>query len=858
MRQRRLPAALAMLILGLPATGAAQSETPGPTVVDAAGRRVLTAVPGEDIRIDGDLSEASWAAAPVASGFVQTEPDEGAPATQTTEVRVLRGADALYVGAHMRDTDPAGIRRPLGRRDDIGQADFFAVALDALNDRRTAFVFGVSAGGVHYDAVSSGNDDESWNAVWEGTAALVPDGWVVEMRIPYSQLRFAAGVDSWTINFTRLIPRADEQSFWAAFTEAQAQSGIIQYFGRLEGMSGVRPRRVIQATPYVLSRARRFESEAVAGGTDAAYALDGGVDLKVGLASNLILDITANPDFGQVEADPAELNLSTFETFFDERRPFFLEGTQIFGLNVGNQDGALLYTRRIGSASRIFTATKLSGQSAGGLAFGGLAAVTGNDLDPDRLYGVARVRRTFGQNYIGAGASGYVYKPVNEDVPGVRTLAGAADWDIRAGSDEEWRLDGALAGSIREVYDVSTRRGYALYVGWDRVKGNFTPGSGIRLYSPGFDINDVGRFRQTDVIQARLGAGYIFNGGRPVGPFRRLNAGVFGTQTWGYSDGQNRGLEVFYFGGGQFRNFRQLNSEGGSSGLGGYDVRETRGLGPVVNIPEVHASINYGTDQRRQLRFHPGFYVGVNADGATDYTAFGDVSWTASDRLNLSLSGFFELRDGWRAWAANEGFVRTSDGLFIGSVAAAPGDLDPASLERLDLADSEIDALLREVPVFAGTVPVDGGVGYHLPVFAQRDTRQLRVTTRATWLFSTELSLQVYANVLAARGRLDEWRLLASPDDLRDFDAYPRRRDFTRQTFNANAVLRWEYRPGSTLFVVLTQARGDALEEQLLLDPTTTPPRSPFDTTTLSQLGDTFQLFPDNVVLVKLNYLLMR
>src|SRR5687767_6161592 len=204
-----------------------------------------------------------------------------------------------------------------------------------------------------YDAVSHGDDDDSWNAVWDGAARIVSDGWVVEMRIPYSQLRFAEGVDSWAINFSRQIPRNDEQSFWAPFTEAQAQSGIVQYFGRLEGVGGLRPRRVVQATPYALTRARRFEDDVVPGQAEASYAVDGGADLKLGLASNVILDLTVNPDFGQVEADPAELNLSTFETFFDERRPFFLEGTQIFNLLIGNGDGALLYTRRIGAASRL-------------------------------------------------------------------------------------------------------------------------------------------------------------------------------------------------------------------------------------------------------------------------------------------------------------------------------------------------------------------------------------------------------------------------------------------------------------------------------------------------------------------------
>jgi hypothetical protein len=251
-------------------------------------------------------------------------------------------------------------------------------------------------------------------------------------------------------------------------------------------------------------------------------------------------------------------------------------------------------------------------------------------------------------------------------------------------------------------------------------------------------------------------------------------------------------------------------------------------------------------------------YVGLAFDGATDITPYGELEWVASDRLNLSLSTFYEVRDGWRAWAANEGLIRTSEGLFIGGSATSPDQLDPARLQRLDLTAAEADALLAGIEPFAGALPVEGGVGYYVPVFGTRDTRQLRMTARASWLFSTNLSLQLYANALTARGRLDDWRLLAAVDDLRDFDAYPKRRDFSTQAFNANAVLRWEYRPGSTLFVVWTQGRGDFFEEELLLDPSTAPPRSPFDATTRDQLGDLFGLFPDNTLLVKLNYLLMR
>ena len=200
---------------------------------------------------------------------------------------------------------------------------------------------------------------------------------------------------------------------------------------------------------------------------------------------------------------------------------------------------------------------------------------------------------------------------------------------------------------------------------------------------------------------------------------------------------------------------------------------------------------------------------------------------------------------------------RSPDGLFIGSSAGTPDELDLATLQPLGLSDADADALLAGLTPYDGAIGLPDAVGYYAPVFGQRDTRTVSLTARGAWLFSPTLSLQLYAQAFTARGRIHDWSLLAGPDDLRPFDAYPKRRDFSIQSFNANAVLRWEYRPGSTLFVVWTQARGDDLFEELLLTGAP-PPRSPFDATSTGQLRDTFRLFPDNVLLVKLSYLVMR
>ena len=846
--------ALVVFLLPLSPAFAAQDGDDPPS-------RTLRAAPAEAVRVDGVLDEAAWTEAEPATGFVQFEPTEGAPATQPTEVRVLYGSDALYVGATLFDAEPDRIRAVLSRRDHTGDADGFVVGLDTYNDRKTAALFGVTAAGVQFDAILTDNgDDDSWDAVWSSSVRITPEGWVVEMAIPYSQLRFTEGVTSWGINFQRQLRREGEETFWAPFTREQASSGIVQYFGRLEGLPGLSTRRPIQLAPYSLARANTFEDAEVPGTMASDLGADVGADLKIGLASNVILDATINPDFGQVEADPAQLNLTTFETFFPERRPFFLEGTSIFDYTIGSGDGSLLYTRRIGGAAPIVGATKLSGRLPSGLSFGVLGAATGDDFDPDRWYGVGRLKQEFGsQNYVGAAVT--AFRSPAESGAGVTALAAGADWDVRLGADDGWKLEGSLAGSVLDDLSADAgdpARGYALYVGFDRVKGFLTPDSGFRIYSDDFEINEVGRFRQNDLVSARLGAGYLVNEGNPVGPFRRLETWGGGTQVWRYADGTNRGFGFFSGLYGELLGFQSLNLNVSGSGLGGYDVRETRGLGPVANVATVFAGLYFETDQRKQLTFWTFTGGGLGEDGGRQYDLGTGVDWTASDRVRLSLDLNFGAGDDWQAWAANEGFVRTPDGLAIGTATAEPGAFASADdLFFLDVADP--DGLLDGVPVWDDALAIPDATGYYVPVFGRRDVRQASVSTRANVIFRPNLSLQLYGQVFAARGRYDRFQLLAIPDELRDFDAYPKRRDFAFESFQTNAVLRWEYRPGSTLFVVWSQSRNNGISEALLLDPDGLPPTSsPFETGTVGQLGDVFELYPDNVFLVKLSYLLMR
>jgi hypothetical protein len=305
-------------------TGAAADTPPTVRAAPLAG----------EIRLDGRLDEPAWEAAEVAGGFTQAYPDAGAPATQRTEARVLVGPDALYVGMRMFDTAPDSIAAQLTRRDQFGSySDRALVFIDSRNDRRTGFTFAVNPRGVKQDTYlfDDGNEDGSWDAVWEVATAVDSLGWTAEFRIPFSQLRFSAadGEMTWGISFMRDLARRGERSTWAPWT--RNTPGFVSRFGYLRGLDGVRPPRRLELLPYTSARLERAPDEpgnpfyrANAGGAGA------GLDVNVGLPAGLTLTAAVNPDFGQVEVDPAQINLSAFELFFPERRPFFTEGMDVF------------------------------------------------------------------------------------------------------------------------------------------------------------------------------------------------------------------------------------------------------------------------------------------------------------------------------------------------------------------------------------------------------------------------------------------------------------------------------------------------------------------------------------------------
>ncbi len=841
------------LLTGASETALARNTSDDPPErcsVNPACTLIATPVRGA-ISVDGRLDEADWQNASIASGFLQYEPNEGAVPSQRTEVRILYGASAVYVGAVLHDDEPDKIMRTLGRRDSFNQADWFIASIDSYFDRKTAYNFAVNAAGIQADGITSGRSfgsrgggglgfDTSWDAVWDASVRVTATGWIVEMRIPYSMLRFSEGaVQQWGINFRRIIPRLGETDEWVLVPRAERGGGTVARYGILEGLKNIQPRRNFQVTPYTVSQVLTEEGDP--GKLRSERNMDFGGDLKVGLSSNVTLDATINPDFGQVDADPAELNLTAFETRFRERRPFFTEGVQIFNFSL-DRGSSLLYTRRIGGRAPIIGASKLSGRTSKGLSFGLLGATTGDHFNPGRYYGAARLKQQLGR-LSSVGGIFTAYQLNGER----RSLVGGLDWDLRLKSNT-YKFDGQTSFTHRAVpgSDEQPETGFSFIGGFDKIQGTTNFFSGFTVISDTFNPNDVGQLRRNNYVNFSGGISHQINGGAPFGPFRRASMWIFNNQDFSYQDGLDLGFGTFLNTTWQTKGFQEISIRfQGDNLFGGYDIYETRGLGPRAQPREFGVRASFESDSRRPWELEPNVELKFFGDGGYDYDVGLRTKWNVNSRLNLSASVSYGGNAGVTAWASNEAFATVDGGWGIGEESDAP---DTETVFRLFDDGGPLDAL------FATVDPYDDEGRFYLPVFGERDTRTVDLTLRGDITFSPMLSIQFYGQVFAARGQYENFSVLEDRDTLTPVDAYPKRHDFAFTSFQTNTVLRWEYRPGSTLFLVWSQSRrGNASIDAFDLDG-----RSSFDQRSTDQLFDSFAPFPTNVFLIKLSYKFLR
>lgn len=830
-----------------------------------------------EINLDGRLDEEIWATAPVATGFIQGSPVEGIPAEEETEVRILIGDGAIWVGARMFESDTANIVTRLVRRDEEGIYDYLSVSLDPNLDRRTGYYFRVSASNVQVDRYYYGDArlDRAWDAVWESQVHRDELGWTAEFRIPLSQIRYESSQEpqTWGVNFGRKRMVSNETSYFSL--RSRTREGFVSQFGTLEGVRIAEEPRRLEARPYVVTSLHTGESAPADPFFDGSEATARyGTDLRFGLGPAFTLDATINPDFGQVEADPAVINLSDFETRFEERRPFFVEDAQIFdfGLGLTSRGDELFYSRRIGRAPQgsapseadysdtpldasILGAAKVTGRTTSGLSMGALAAVTDEEngrafydeegrferflVEPRAEFGIVTLQQDFND---GASQVGGIVTGMTRNLPDDESFdflpTSAFSTGIRfehQWNDRDWSLQGFFAGSYvrgdslaliriqrssnhyfqrpdatRHSVDstATSLSGAQWLLNLSRQNGLHWTGSGwVGQTTDGLEVNDLGYSRSSESLEAGASLGYREI--RPGSWYKSYNLGLRLSGSWSHEALDNPGSWS------SWEDARVMT------------VTTLTARTTFINEWNGNLSVTYGPDhfdfgrtRGGPVMLNPG---SVTIRGGLDT----DV------RKKVSLKGGFSTKTGFTD-SGNE--LSVDAGL---TVKPSP-QLDLSVSPRLSM-----QTVMDQYVLSTSTIPFDATYGRRY-LFGELERRTLSMETRIDWTFSPTLSFQLYAQPLISSGDYVNYKQLAAPRTY-DFDRFQAGQlhstegggrtclggricsgvdedgariqhvdfdgdgatdfEFTDRNFNVrslvgNAVLRWEYHPGSTIFLV--------------------------------------------------------
>ncbi|MGQ9620301.1 MAG: DUF5916 domain-containing protein [Bacteroidales bacterium] len=835
--------------------------------------------------IDGNVNEEVWEQGTWIDEFIQHEPYNGRPATQRTEFKILYDDDNLYVGIKAYDTSPDSIVKRLTRRDQL-DGDIVAVILDSYHDLRTGFLFGVSVAGVRFDLLFSNdgqNQDPSWDPNWWGRTTTNDDGWVAEMKIPFSQLRFEKNSGNvWGLQVARIIYRNNETTFWQHIPKDAP--GFIHLIGEMTGLEKIKPRKIFDITPYGVAKAEKFKAELENPFLKAGkrYGLNGGIDAKIGVTNNMTIDLTINPDFGQVEADPSEVNLTAYETFFSEKRPFFIEGNNItnFGLGLGDGDignDNLFYSRRIGrrpqgypdlkdgwnadlpTATTILGAAKLTGKTQDGLSVGFIEAITAEEkaeidtvggrtyetVEPLTNYFVGRLQKDINE---GKTIIGGIFTSTNRNVDDnlasfmhKNALSGGVDF-TQYFKKKSWMFNLNVAFSnvsgTKEAIDLTQRSSARYYQRPDNDYVKYDPdrtslfGSGGRMQigkldghvnimgaviwkTPGFETNDLGFIRQADQILSVLWIGY--NQWEPKGIYRsyRFGGDIYSTHNFG-GDWIGKGFE--WNGNMTFKNFWRVWT-GGNLNTSQLSTGMLRG-GPMMKLPgSYHLRAGFSTDNRKKLvlQVYANRNQGFEGSSSSWYTG-ADISYKPTNYMRLSFSPAF-----------NPSF-------------------------------SELQYITRKI---------SGSETKY--IFASIDRKTLSASLRINLNISPDLTLQYWGQPFIATGKYSEFKHVTEPmageyqdryhiytsgqislnsgsyyidentDGTADYSFG--KPDFNVQEFLSNLVIRWEYNPGSSIYLVWSQSRS-CFNDSGQMD-------------VFDDLGDLFNCKdnkPHNVFLIKFSY----
>ncbi|HEX2395703.1 MAG TPA: DUF5916 domain-containing protein [Bacteroidales bacterium] len=814
----------------------------------------------EDIVVDGQLDEKVWQQAETVTNFIQLEPSEGTPSSRNTEIRVIFGENGLYIGAHMFD-EPESVESALGRRDEYNRADWLLISIDSYLNRRNAYTFGISAAGVQLDGQRTSTDimgfedngtgaapelppglDVSWDAIWYSAVRINEDGWVAEIRIPYSMLRFPeAETQTWGIHFTRRIARLGEVSEWPMIPRTE-RTNLVANFNRIIEINELKPRKNIQIRPYVLTSLNTSESKSIPGKTSYETRFDAGGDVKIGLGPNVTFDMTVNPDFGQIESDPAVLNLTAFETIYPEKRQFFIEGVDIFEFSIG--PGTMFYSRRIGNNNPIIGAAKLSGRTEGKLAFGLLAASTGENFDPANNYGLARLSQQLG-NFSSIGGMASVLVNSSEDEDGrLKSVAGGIDWDFR-NKNNKYGISGMTAFTHRDpgINGVKAASGYSGRLELSKRQGTLNGLFALLFYSDRFNPNDIGQLQESNFYEIMTRWNYEINHGKPFGIFQRATTGLFALQRYSFDNWLDLGDMVEIETEWTTKSFSIISLGADMTKLfGGYDIYETRGLGPWMRPSDLRFFIEYSTDQRKNWKLTPSFDYEVIGKNGLELALRLQGNWNIGTSFTLSGGISGESENKVPAWASNESFMIENGTVHVGQHSMPPDQITP--LEYIPFSSNT-----QLISRFSNITPYHDNL-YYIPVFGKRDTKALDFTLRSSFSFSPDLSLQFYGQFFLAKGIYKDFEILINSDELVFAENYPKQLDFSLKSLVTNLVMRWEYLPGSTLYVVWSHGRN----KDDYISPL--PPRgdSPYHRSFGRQVSDMFDIFPEHAFIVKLSY----
>jgi len=803
--------ALTCLCSGIAVAATAATTVPSAVAVRAA----------QPVTIDGRSDDPVWRIAPVISDFTQFSPTEGGPVRFKTEAQVAFDDHTFYAFIRAYDPEPAKISRVLARRDVRPPTDQLKIVIDGFHDRRSGVEFAISPGGVKrdYAIYDDSNEDGSWDGVWDVATRVDSLGWTAEFAIPLSQLRYPSA-PSHTFGFGvwRDMERYKERVSWPAYRPSQI--GFVSQLGDLTGIDGIPAPRRIDVTPYAVAKS---EPRPVADHYDHHQSVTGGADFKYGVTSNFTLDGTVNPDFGQVEQDPAVLNLGVFETFLSEKRPFFLEGTGVYQFpvnsnQVNNSGEGLFYSRRIGrapqlgplfgdasspTATTILGAAKLTGSTAGGLTVGALDAYTQREtgvsdltIEPATNYGVLRLQQDLNDHKSGVGVMvtsvDRSLDDTSRDFLRRSATVGALDARHRFGPGSNYQLNAAVTASRidgNRAAVLGTQTDPAHYyqrpdgsLGVDSTRTSLSGdaesihfakyGGGIFVFetsyqriSPGYEINDLGFLNRSDWQDQSTWMALQFL--KRTTWYNQLNWNFNEWLDWNAAGDLQLERAVNTNAHVMFHNNWFAHAGGTLGQLGAtYSDRATRG-GPALRVSSYASPwVEITGDQRRML--YPDVFAQITTtdEGHTHRTS---VNPTVQIRLSTRATPSIGVN-----------YSRNKDNTqFFGNFS--------------DLS----------------------GVTHY--TFAHLDQTTIGLTCRIDYTASPTLTLQIYANPFVSKGTYSDVREVVNARAAGYADRFapyggPEAANpgaFNFKAFNSSTVLRWEYHPGSSLYLVWTQGRQD-------------------------------------------------